>query len=176
MTVPHSSISKTLKFLGLTRQDHTPNLPDWTKSRLIFYIPNNRISMKFIKFKLLLFKKVVSNKIWKKSWKKKLKNIFWFFVLFDFKSFKSQASGKENVWFPESLDFENSPGFQTGCHVWKSPKNFPLNRVLHNPSYATKDISSSLTPHPWLTCIALLCEPRTELQLNNTSHTFIEFC
>ena len=29
------------------------------------------------------------------------------------KSVKSLASGKENVWFPDSLDFENLPDFRT---------------------------------------------------------------
>ena len=47
---------RTLKFAGQV-------LPDWTKSGLTFYIPNNRISMKVVKLKLLLFKKETSKKI-----------------------------------------------------------------------------------------------------------------
>ena len=34
-----------------------------------------------------------------------------------FKSFKSPASGKENVWFPDSPDFDNFPEFRTGRDV-----------------------------------------------------------
>ena len=34
-----------------------------------------------------------------------------------FKSFKSPASGKENVRFPDSPDFETFPDFQTGRDV-----------------------------------------------------------
>ena len=35
-----------------------------------------------------------------------------------FKSFKSPASGKENVLFPDSPYFENFPDFRTGRDVW----------------------------------------------------------
>ena len=34
-----------------------------------------------------------------------------------FLSVKSPASGKENVWFPDSLDFENLPDLRTGHDV-----------------------------------------------------------
>ena len=33
------------------------------------------------------------------------------------KSVKSLASGKENVRFPDSPDFENLPAFRNGCDV-----------------------------------------------------------
>ena len=34
-----------------------------------------------------------------------------------FHSVKSPASGKENVWLPDSPDFENSPDFRTSRPV-----------------------------------------------------------
>jgi hypothetical protein len=57
----------------------------------------------------------------KKSWKKKkLKNvltILFFFLSSTFKSVKSPVSGKENVQFPDSPDFENLPDFRNGHDV-----------------------------------------------------------
>ena len=55
---------------------------------------------------------------WKNKWKKnKLKNfdflIFWYFFSIQH-SVKSPASGKENVRFTDSPDFENSSNFRTG--------------------------------------------------------------
>ena len=38
-------------------------------------------------------------------------------LAFFFSSVKSPASGKENVRFPDSLDFENLPDFRTGRDV-----------------------------------------------------------
>jgi hypothetical protein len=43
--------------------------------------------------------------------------IFFFFSLNIFHSVKSPASGKENVRFPDSPDFENSPDIRTGRDV-----------------------------------------------------------
>ena len=42
------------------------------------------------------------------------------FLIFS-SSFKSPASGKENVRFPDSPDFENLPDFRTGRDVRQSP-------------------------------------------------------
>jgi hypothetical protein len=70
-----------------------------------FYIPNNKISLKLIKLKLLLFKKV--NK--QKRIEKKLK--IWLLSL------KTPAFGKENVWFPNSPNFEKFPDFRIGRDV-----------------------------------------------------------
>ena len=50
-----------------------------------------------------------------------LKFSFLDFFFLIFRSFKSPASGKENVRFPDSPDFENSPDFRTGRDVWLSP-------------------------------------------------------
>ena len=58
-------------------------------------------------------KKKIEKKIWKK------KNYFLFFYFFPI--FKSPASGKENVRFPDSPDFDNLPDFQTGRDVRLSP-------------------------------------------------------
>ena len=62
-----------------------------------------------MKLKLLLFKK-------SKQTKKKLKNKI---IIIIFKSFKSPASGKENVWFLDSPDFEKISGLpdRTLCPV-----------------------------------------------------------
>ena len=78
----------------LTIQDQTPKiagqiLRDWTESGLIFL-------------------NILPNK---KNWKKKLKNGI-------FSTFKTLVSGKENIWFPDSLNFENLLDFRTGCDVW----------------------------------------------------------
>ena len=84
---------RTSKFAGQV-------LPDQTRSGHIFHIPNNKISMKFIKLKQTCF------------------FIFFldiFFLLF--RSFESPASVKENVLFPDSPKFENSLDFQTGRDV-----------------------------------------------------------
>ena len=62
--------------------------------------------MKFMKLKLLLIKNV-----------NKQKKFEFYFILYFFRSFKSPASGKENVRFPDSPDFENSLDFQTGRDV-----------------------------------------------------------
>ena len=50
---------------------------------------------------------------------KRKKKLDFFFLIF--RSFKSPASGKENVRFPDSPDFENSPDFRTGRDVRLSP-------------------------------------------------------
>ena len=50
-------------------------------------------------------------KLKKEFWKKKLD----FFSIFN--SSKSPATGKENVRFPDSPDFENFPDFRTGRDV-----------------------------------------------------------
>ena len=70
------------------------------------------------KIKKKLKKKELKKKIWKKKFEKK-KNIYIFFWIFSsiFKSFKSPASGKENVRFPDGPDFENLPDFRTGRDV-----------------------------------------------------------
>ena len=47
-----------------------------------------------------------------------------------FKSFKSPASGKENVRFPDSPDFEKLPDFQTRRDVWQSP-NLKVDKRGH---------------------------------------------
>jgi hypothetical protein len=76
--------------------------------------------LKFIKLKLLLFKKVNKQK---EIWKKKLKNfqkkflIDLFCLSFFFLSFKSPASGKEIVQFLDSPDFEIFQDFRTGRNV-----------------------------------------------------------
>ena len=51
--------------------------------------------------------------------KKKIEKIFdnFFFLSSTFKSVKSPASGKENVRFPDSPDFENLPDIRTGRDV-----------------------------------------------------------
>ena len=52
------------------------------------------------------------------------KNLKWdmyfqfFYFSSIFKSVKSPASGKENVLFQDSQDFENLPDFRIGCDVW----------------------------------------------------------
>ena len=54
----------------------------------------------------------------KKKNSKKYNLFFWFLIFSSiFKSFKSPASGKENVRFPDSPDFENLPDFRTGRDV-----------------------------------------------------------
>ena len=40
------------------------------------------------------------------------------FFDFFFPIFKSPASGKENVRFPDSPDFDNLPDIRTGLDVW----------------------------------------------------------
>ena len=60
----------------------------------------------------------------KKNLKKKIENFslkFLFFWIFFY--FKSPASGKENVRFPDSPDFENLPEFRTGRDVRLSPSS-----------------------------------------------------
>jgi hypothetical protein len=87
----------------------------------------------------------------KKKILKQKKNWFFFFwnsliLFFIFKSVKCPASGKEDVWFPDSPDSENLPDFQTGRDVRKSPKvgefyiswdirTVPLMRILHKAIY-----------------------------------------
>ena len=52
-----------------------------------------------------------------------------FFLIF--RSFKSPASGKENVRFPDSPDFENLPDFRTGLDVRLSPTTpTPYNLLI----------------------------------------------
>ena len=57
----------------------------------------------------------------KKNFEKKfeifLKIFFGAFFSSIFNSVKSPVSGKENVRFPDSLDFENLPDFRTGRDV-----------------------------------------------------------
>ena len=89
--------------LGLDQTGHMsfqtghPNLPDWTKSGLIFL---NILDM---------YQERVFNSL--KKW--------FFFSIFN--SVKNPASGKENVSFPDSLDFVNFPDFRTGRDVQQSP-------------------------------------------------------
>ena len=54
-----------------------------------------------------------------KNWKieKNLKKNYFLIFSSIFKSFKSPASRKENVRFPNSPDFENLPDFRTGRDV-----------------------------------------------------------
>ena len=58
---------------------------------LLFYIPNKRISIKFIKLKLLLIKKVLKQA--KKKFGKKFENLekqfFIFFIFFNFLIFRN---------------------------------------------------------------------------------------
>ena len=71
--------------------------------------------------------KILKKKFWKnfrifffwKFFEKKFHLFFQFFGFFfsNFKSVQSPASGKENVRFPNSLDFENLPDFRTGRDV-----------------------------------------------------------
>ena len=119
-------LNRTGHMSFFTGQDRTPKfagqvLPDRTKSGLIFYIPNNRISMKFFKLKQ-------TKKLRKKEFEKKFEIFFEIFFFLIFRSFKSPASGKENVRFPDSPDFENSPDFRTGRDVRLSPtsKHFAI--------------------------------------------------
>ena len=56
-----------------------------------------------------------------KIWKKNLKFFFWKNFLDFFSISKSPASGKENVRFPDSPDFENLLDFQTGRDIQLSP-------------------------------------------------------
>ena len=53
----------------------------------------------------------------KKKLKKKIEVLFFIF----FPILKSPASGKENVRFPDSPDFDNLPDFRTGRDVRLSP-------------------------------------------------------
>ena len=55
--------------------------------------------------------------------------VFLDFFFLIFRSFKSPASGKENVRFLDSPDFENSPDFRTWCTIL-SLKNIHLEVVL----------------------------------------------
>ena len=81
--------------LGLKRTGHEfphrtghPNIPN--RSGLISYIPNKRISIKFIKLKLLLIKKVLKQA--KKNGRKfenLEKQFFIFFIFFNFLIFRN---------------------------------------------------------------------------------------
>ena len=53
-----------------------------------------------------------------------MKNVFSFF-----RSVKSPASGKENVRFPDSPDFDNLPDFRTGYDVRLSPNLSKSNQT-----------------------------------------------
>ena len=67
-----------------------------------------------------------------------------------FRSFKSPASGKENVRFPDSPDFENSPDFRTGRDVRLSPStclwNIDKFEDIYCEKAAEKIISTNCVP------------------------------
>ena len=72
-------------------------------------------------------KKKFEKKVWKKNLKKKFekKNLkFYFFYFIFFPIFNSPASGKENVRFPDSPDFDNLP-VEPYC-----PNIYTVNQLL----------------------------------------------
>ena len=68
-------------------------------------------------------------KIFEKNFEKKKNSKFFFSFFFVFNSIKSPVSGKENVRFLDSPDFENSPDFQTGRDVRLSPKYLKVSHI-----------------------------------------------
>ena len=65
--------------------------------------------------------------------KKFEKKVLKFYFLYFFPIFKSPVSGKENVWFPVSPDFDNLPDFRTGRDIWLSPTAFGQQSKLFLP-------------------------------------------
>jgi hypothetical protein len=109
----------------MTGQDRTPKfagqvLPDRTESGLIFLTSLGYQLSYDISMDTNLVSKNLNWDVFKKILKKKnlKKNLtIFFFLSSTFKSGKSPASGKENVRFPDSPDFENLPDFRTGRDV-----------------------------------------------------------
>ena len=74
------------------------------------------------KIKIGIYLKIDQKNHEKNIFEKKKKNN-------SFKSVKSPASGKGNVQFPDSSDFENLPDFCTRCDVRLSP-NCPKHNIF----------------------------------------------
>ena len=85
-----------------------------------------------------LVSKVLNWDVFENKQKKILKKKW--FLFFIFKSVKSPASGKENIWFPDSTDFEN----------WRNSGPDVMSGRALSLIVIAKIISAPTSPDQWL--------------------------